>query len=113
MAVLGVYGVVAYSVRQRTVEFGVRMAMGASWRSVLSLVVGSGLKLAAWGLLIGGLGANAAASYIARAFGLGEIGPAPLIYSAALVAAVACGASLVPAWRATLLSPLVAIRQQP
>jgi predicted permease len=112
MAVLGVYGVVAYSVRQRTVEFGVRLAMGASWGSVLSLVVGSGLKLAAWGLLIGGLAAMAAASYIARAFGLGDIGPAPFLYSAAPVAAVACGASLVPAWRATLLSPLVAIRQQ-
>ena len=112
MAVLGVYGVVAYSVRQRTVELGVRMALGATWRSVVSLIVTGGLKLAAWGVFAGSAAAIAAAPYLGRMFEMGGMDLAPLLYSAALVAAVSCAASFIPAWRATLLSPLVAIRHQ-
>jgi predicted permease len=110
MAMLGVYGVVSYSVRQRTVEIGMRMALGATGRGVLSMIVGDGLKMAAYGVIAGGIAALAAASYLGRVFELGSIGPAPFIYSTGIVAAVAFAASILPAWRAALLSPLAAIR---
>lgn len=113
MAMLGVYGVVSYSVRQRTVEIGLRMALGATSRGVLSLIVGGGLKMAAYGVMAGAIAAIGAASYLGRVFQIGEIGPAPFLYSTALVAAVAFAASFLPAWRAAWLSPLVVIRNEP
>jgi predicted permease len=113
MAMLGVYGVVTYSVRQRTVEIGVRMALGATWRDVLSLIVGGGLRMAAYGVMTGGILAIAGASYLGSVFQIGGIGPAPFLYSTVIVAGVAFTASLLPAWRAALLSPLLAIRSAP
>jgi len=110
MAVLGVYGVVACSVRQRTVEIGMRMALGATRRAILSLIVGSGLKMAAYGVLAGGIAAIAGALYLRRVFELGAIGPAPFLYSTAIVAIVAVASSFVPACRAALMSPLAAFR---
>lgn len=110
MAVLGIYGVVAYGVRQRTVEIGTRLALGATTRQVLSLVVGDGLKMAAAGVLAGVLVALAALPYLDRILTSAAYGFAPLLYSTVLVATVAFGASFMPAWRASRLSPLVAIR---
>ena len=100
MAMLGVYGVVSYSVRQRTVEIGTRMALGATSRDVLSLIVGGGLKMAAYGVVAGGIAAIGGAFYLGRVFKIGELGPAPFLYSTAIVAAVAFTASFLPAWRA-------------
>jgi ABC-type antimicrobial peptide transport system permease subunit len=113
MAMLGIYGVISYSVRQRAVEIGMRMALGATSGGVLSLIVGGGLKMAAYGLMAGGLAAIGAAFYLDRVFQLGELGVAPFLYSAAIVAGLAFAASFVPAWRASLMSPLVAIRKEP
>jgi predicted permease len=113
MATLGVYGVVSYAVRQRTVEIGTRMALGATRPAILSLIVGGGLRMAAYGVLAGALTAIGAALYLARVFKIGELGPAPFLYSTSIVAAVAFTASLVPAWRAGRLSPMVAIRNEP
>ena len=113
MAMFGVYGVVTYSIRQRTVEIGVRMALGATWRDVLSLIVGSGLRMAAYGVAIGGSLAIAGTLYLGRVFQIAEIGPVPFLYSTAVVAGVAFTASLLPAWRAALLSPLLAMRNAP
>jgi putative ABC transport system permease protein len=113
MALLGVYGVVAYSIRQRRVEIGMRMALGATSRGVLALVVGSGLKMAAYGVLAGAAAAFGGATYLGRAFDIGEIGPVPFLYSTAIVVAVACAASFIPAWRATMMSPIAAIRNGP
>jgi len=113
LAMLGVYGVVSYSVRQRTVEIGTRMALGATSRGVLSLIVGDGLKMAAYGVAAGGIAAIAAAFYLARVFRIGELGPAPFLYSTAIVGVVAFAASFLPALRAAALSPMVAIRNQP
>ena len=110
MAMLGVYGVVSYSIRQRTVEIGVRMALGATWRDVLSLIVGSGLRMAAYGVTLGGSLAIAGTWYLGRVFQIEGVGLAPFAYSTAVVAAVAFTASLLPAWRAALLSPLLAMR---
>src|SRR5215471_2778335 len=72
MAVLGVYGIVAYAVRQRTVEIGVRMALGSSNGRVMSLILGDGLKMASWGVLGGAIVAYAAVSYLDRIFEIGE-----------------------------------------
>jgi serine phosphatase RsbU (regulator of sigma subunit) len=113
LATLGVYGVVSYFVRNRRVEIGTRMALGATSRSVLSLIVGGGLTMAALGVLVGGLLGLGAALYLVRAFEIGNIGPAPFVSATAIVGAVALAASAVPAWRASLLSPMVAIRDQP
>jgi predicted permease len=113
MAMLGVYGVVAYSVRQRTAEIGVRMAMGATSGGVFSVIVASGLKMVAYGVTAGGITAVIATSYLGRVFEIGDIGPAPYLYSATIVVVVALTASFLPARRAALLSPLVAIRNEP
>jgi serine phosphatase RsbU (regulator of sigma subunit) len=113
LATLGVYGVVSYYVRQRRVEIGTRIALGASSRGVLSLIVGGGLKMAAFGVIAGGIAAIVAASYLGRVFDTVQIGPAPFLYSTAMVAAVAFTASFLPAWRASLLSPMAAIRDEP
>jgi len=112
LAMFGVYGVVSYSVRQRTVEIGMRMALGATHGNVFSMVVRSGLKLAALGVVAGGVAALGAVSYLGSVFRLGEPDYAPYVYSTAIVAIVALAASFIPAWRATLLSPLVAIRNR-
>ena len=74
------------------------------------MVVGDGLKMAAYGVMAGGIAAIGAAFYLGCVFQIGAIGPAPFLYSMAIVAAVAFAASVLPAWRAALLSPLVAIR---
>jgi len=113
MAMLGVYGVVSYSMRQRTVEIGTRMALGATSRGVLSLIVGGGLKMAGYGVAAGGIAALGAAFYLGRVFKIGELGPAPFLFSTAIVAVVTFAASFLPAWRAALLSPMVAIRNEP
>jgi putative ABC transport system permease protein len=113
LAMLGVYGVVSYFVRQRTVEIGTRMALGATSRSVLALIVGGGLKMATLGVLVGGLVGLGAALYLARVFGIGNVGPVPFLSATAIVGAVALAASAAPAWRASLLSPMAAIRDDP
>ena len=89
------------------------MALGATWRDVLSLIVGSGLGMAAYGVAIGGSLAIAGTLYLGRVFQIAGIGPVPFLYSTAVVAGVAFTASLLPAWRAALLSPLLAMRNAP
>lgn len=113
LAMLGVYGIVSYSVRQRTVEIGTRMALGATGRGVLSLVVREALKMTAVGIGIGGLTAVLSGTYLTRLFKIGALGPAPFLYSAGIVTAIGIAASLLPAWRASWLSPMVAIRNEP
>jgi len=113
MTALGVYGVVSYSVRQRTVEIGTRMALGAVGRDVLSLVVGGGIKMAAYGLTFGVVMAVTAAWLLIRVFEFHDVGFLPFAASTAIVTAIAMSASFFPAWRATLLSPMVAIRNEP
>jgi len=123
MAAIGAYGVVSYSVRQRTVDMGTRMALGALPSDLLRLVVGSGMKMAAQGIAIGGVAAISATWLLVRNFeihvgngGTGRLenpGALPFVVSAALVGVVAMGSSFFPAWWATLLSPMVAIRDEP
>ena len=111
LTIAGVYGVMSYSVEHRTQEIGVRMALGATPRSVLQLVLGQGLVLAAVGLALGLAGSAAAARLLTTV--LFEVRPLDLqVYLgvSALVGLVAAAAGYWPARRAALVSPMVAIR---
>jgi putative ABC transport system permease protein len=111
MAALGLYGVVSYSVAQRTRETGVRRALGAGVGDIVLLVLGDGLKRTLTGV---GLGLFAAAAVARGLRGLlyGVSAGDPRVYAAVVVVLVAVGvlASALPAWRAARLSPLAALR---
>ena len=113
LASIGVYGLIAYSVVQRTREIGVRMAIGATSLDVLRLVVGQGARLAAAGVAMGLVGAFGA-SRLARTllFGVSPADPATFAASALLLLAVGALASLAPALRASRIDPQEAIRAE-
>ena len=112
MATLGVYGIVSYAVRQRTVELGTRMALGAVGRDLLAYVIGGGLRMAGYGVAVGAVAVGAAIWLLVRSFNVHDIGWIPFASSTAIVAGLAAVASSFPAWRATRLSPMVAIRDE-
>ena len=112
LAAIGIYGVIAYFVAQRTRELGIRMALGATPRDVVKLVVGEGVVPVAIGLAVGLLGAALATRAIASELrGVSATDPMTFVAVAGLLAAVALGAMLVPARRATNVDALVAIRE--
>ena len=113
MATLGIYGVVSYFVRQRTVELGTRMALGAVNRDLVALVLGGGLKLSLAGVAVGSIALVGGVWLLVRYLEVANFGWLPFAASTAVVALVAAAAASVPAWRTTLLSPMVAIREQP
>ena len=101
----------AYAVRQRSMEIGMRMILGASGQDVLTLVLGDGLRLAAYGMVAGGVVAIGGVYMLGRVFDAVATGAAPYIYSTAIVAVLAVVASLVPALRAAVKSPVVVLRE--
>ena len=113
LAAIGVYGVVAYAVAQRTREIGVRVALGAEQRDVLRLVVGRGLGLTAAGLALGVLGAAGFTRVLrSQLYGVGPFDPLSFALTALLLVAVALLASYLPARRATRVDPMVALRHE-
>ncbi len=111
LAMLGIYGVISYAVSQRTSELGLRMALGASPKQVLQLILGGGLALAAAGVAIGVVGAAVLTRWISSLlFGVAPLDP--LTYGAVVVAlfGVALLASWVPARRAARVDPAIAMR---
>ena len=111
LAAIGIYGVLAYSVVQRTKEIGVRMALGAERRQVLALVLRRGVMLATIGITIGIGGAIAGARYLqSMLFGVEPRDPGTFVAVAAAFAVVALIASYLPARRATKIDPMVALR---
>ena len=113
LAALGLYGVVAYSVSQRTTELGIRMALGAEPRSILRLVVFRAAGLAVIGLGIG-VGISLAGSRIISRFlfGIGPADPVTLVTVSLVILLVALTASLVPALRAAHIDPATALRAE-
>ncbi len=113
LAALGIYGVIAYTVAQRTSEIGVRVALGASRSDVLRLVVLDGMKLAVVGTLIGVVGAAALTRLISTLlFGVTPSDPLTFAATALGVCAVALLASYVPARAALRVDPLRALRAE-
>ena len=113
LAAIGLYGVIAYAVTQRTHELGVRTALGATPTSVFTLIVRQGLVLALLGVAIGIPAAVALTRVIAsQLFGVTATDPATLAAAAVLFVAVALLACSIPARRATKIDPLVALRAE-
>ncbi|HEX4769681.1 MAG TPA: ADOP family duplicated permease [Bryobacteraceae bacterium] len=113
MAMLGIYGVTSYFVRQRTVELGTRMALGAEPNNLLRLVLDSGWKLCAAGLATGAAATALATLLLINNFNVHHVSWQAFLYTILIVAVVTTLASLFPAWRATLLTPMAAIRDSP
>jgi putative ABC transport system permease protein len=111
LSAIGIYGVVAFAVRQRTQEFGIRMALGARPGNVMRLVLQQGFKLAVAGALIGIPGAIVASRLLTSLlFETRATDPAIFVSVGLLVTVVAMGASWIPAWRATQVAPTEALR---
>jgi putative ABC transport system permease protein len=111
LTIIGLYGVMSYSVAQRRNEIGIRMALGAQTRDVLGLIIKDGLKMVSLGLVLGIAGALALTRLLATlVFGVTIHDPVTFVVIAALLSMVAMLACYVPAWRATRVDPLEALR---
>jgi putative ABC transport system permease protein len=111
LAAIGIYGVMAYVVSQRTSEIGVRMALGATSREVFRLILGDGLRLTAVGIVIGAGGSVAVGRWLkSLLYGVGSGDGPTMAATAALLFAVATLACLLPARRAMRVDPMAALR---
>jgi predicted permease len=113
LAALGIYGVLSYSVNQRMREIGIRLALGAQRQHVLRLVVGHGLRLALWGVAVGGLAASAITQGMGSLlFGVSAADPLTFAIVVLAVTAVAILAAYLPARRAMRVDAMIALRYE-
>jgi predicted permease len=112
LAVSGLYGVMAQAATQRTAEIGIRLAMGAQPLSIVTLLLGQGLRLLGIGLAIGLTGALLGTRYIeAQLFGVTPTDPLTFVSGCLVLAAAGVTASVIPALRAMRVDPIIALRQ--
>ena len=113
LAAVGIYGVIAHSVAQRTHELGIRLALGAGSARVLKMVLGEGLRIAAGGVALGLAGAWGLSRFIAALlYGVKPTDPATFAAAPLVLILVALAACYIPAWRATKVDPMVALRYE-
>jgi putative ABC transport system permease protein len=111
MAAIGVYGVMSYSVQQRTQELGIRMALGAQASALRNMVIGQGMGLTLVGVVIGIAGAFWLTRFLASfLFGVKAWDPLAFMATPVLLSAIALIAILIPAQRATRVDPMTALR---
>jgi putative ABC transport system permease protein len=112
LGIVGLYGVIAYSVSQRRLEIGIRMALGAGKSDVLKMVISQGIKLALVGVAIGLAGALGLTRFLSGLlYGVKPGDPLTLVAVSALLITVALLASYIPAHQAAKVDPMVALRQ--
>jgi putative ABC transport system permease protein len=113
LATVGVFGVLAYSVQQRTREFGVRIALGATTRNLLGIVVGSAVPVIAIGTVIGlSVAAVLGRTISSFLFGVRPIDPVTFVLVGVVLVITAAAATAAPAWRATRVNPVDAFRAE-
>jgi putative ABC transport system permease protein len=113
LASVGIFGLVSYSVAQRTTEIGIRMALGADRNAVIMMVVMQGLKLVAVGAVIGltvSFGLTQALKSLL--YGIGSADPLSFAGTTLLLVAVAAVAGFIPAWRGSGVDPVTALRYE-
>jgi ABC-type antimicrobial peptide transport system permease subunit len=112
LALVGIYGVIAYSVTQRRREMAIRRSVGARSGSLLRLVIGQGVRLALLGIALGAAGSLALTHLLRRfLFGVSAADPAVFATVPVLVLAIAAAASIVPAARAARIDPMRVLRE--
>jgi putative ABC transport system permease protein len=113
LAIVGIYSVLAYSVRGRAQEIGVRMALGASAGDVVRLVIAEGMRPALTGVLVGAFGAFALGGVLSKLiYGVSAADPLTFLAVALLLTFVALAACAIPAYRAARVQPVAALRHE-
>jgi putative ABC transport system permease protein len=113
LAIIGVYGVLAYSVGQRTSEIGLRMALGARAADILRMILGTGMRLVVVGIVLGALAARLLTGALSsQLYGVSTTDPATFLGASISLALAALAACYIPARRATRIQPIAALRDE-
>jgi predicted permease len=113
LALVGVYGVLSYSVARRSQELGLRLALGASRSDPFRLIIGQGLRLVAWGTAVG-IGVSLLVTQLVSGllFRVEPTDPITFLGASVVLASIALAGCIVPAWRAATLDPIIALRAE-